>query len=235
MIVIKDLDVCYGKKQIIFGVSIEIAKGERLLLAGPNGAGKSTLLQAIAGMVPAKNGTIRRDGVDITTSSTANRVYQGMGYLLQTGNIVPSLTVHENFFLSGFSRSRALLVDRVGELLKVFPFLEKRLDVRSGLLSGGERQALAICMVLMKKPRILLLDEPSAGLAPKAAEEILTAVGLAQEQFGIETVCMVEHRLKESLPWASRLVVMAGGRVVHIDNVPESIVEDSKGLERFYF
>jgi len=119
--------------------------------------------------------------------------------------------------------------------LGIFPFLKEKLNTRGGYLSGGQRQALAICMVLMKRPALLLLDEPSAGLSPKAAGQILDSIAHAQESLGIETVCMVEHRLRESLPWASKLIVLAGGKVAHMSDEPMSFINNPQRLERFYF
>lgn len=235
MIEISELNVSYGKKQILFDVSLQIQRGERIVFAGPNGAGKSTLMKAIAGLVPAGSGTVFLEGDNITKQPPHRRIEKGMGFLLQTGNIVPSLTVRENLLLGGFTRPGRDHEATMAEVLPVFPFLKKKLSKRAGLLSGGERQALAISMILMKKPKLLLLDEPSAGLSPRAAEQILACVSTAKEEMGIDTVCMVEHRLKESLPWASKLVVLVGGRIAHIADDPQRLFDTPHGLEQFYF
>jgi len=235
MIEIRDLDVSYGKKQILFDVSLQIKTGERIVFAGPNGAGKSTLMKTIAGLIPANSGTILLEGENITKQPPHWRVRNGMAYLMQTGNIVPSLTVRENLLLGGFTNPGRDHEATMAEVLLVFPFLKEKLSRRAGLLSGGERQALAISMILMKKPKLLLLDEPSAGLSPKAAEQILACVSTAKEEMGIDTVCMVEHRLKESLPWASKLVVLVGGRIAHIGDNPQRLLDTPHGLEQYYF
>ncbi len=235
MLNVTNINASYGRKQVLFDTSISVKDGESVLLIGPNGAGKSTFLKVIAGLITHTGGNIEYSGRDISSWSTHRRINSGIGYLLQTENIVPGLTVDENLMLGGYSLKSEILRTRLDEVLEIFGFLKEKRQSRAGLLSGGERQALAISMVLMKRPSLLLLDEPSAGLSPKAASEVLEHVKIAQDVMGIRAVCMVEHNLKLSLQWAGRVIVLVGGRVVHVSDNPEKYLVQPQELEKFFF
>ncbi len=230
-----NIDASYGRKQVLFRASISIEEQDRLLLVGPNGAGKSTLLQVLVGLLVPSVGKIEFSGRNISSWSTRKRITSGIGYLLQSENIVPGLSVRENILLGGYSIKRNVLATRQAEILDVFGFLKDKLDVRAGLLSGGERQALAISMVLMQRPRLLLLDEPSAGLSPKAASSVLENIKHAQDVMGVKAVCMVEHNLKVSLKWANKIVVLIGGKVAHVSDEPGIYLKQPQKLEKYFF
>lgn len=235
MLEVKNINAFYGKKQVLFDIFLKIREGERVLLLGPNGAGKSTLLKVMAGLLRAPNGDIFYKGRDITKWPTEKRIKSGIGYLLQTENIVPELTVEENLLLGGYKLNSELLKERLDGIFDVFGFLKDNLKKRAGLLSGGERQALAISMVLMKRPKLLLLDEPSAGLSPKAAAGIIEHIEKAQEKMGISSICMVEHNLKFSLRWAERVIILVGGSFLHESSQPEEYLSHPDKLEDFFF
>jgi branched-chain amino acid transport system ATP-binding protein len=235
MFEVNKLNVFYGKKQVLFDTSFSISENEKVLLIGPNGAGKSTLIKAAIGLLPVHSGDIRLNGNDISSWHTHRRISSGIGYLLQSENIVPGLTVEENLMLGGHPLKKHLVNERIGAITDAFKFLKDKLDKRAGLLSGGERQALAIGMVLMKKPRILFLDEPSAGLAPKAASDIIGKIKNLQSAMEIKAICMIEHSLKLALPWATKVVILVGGRVVHITDNPKQYLDNPEKLEKFYF
>ena len=235
MIEAKDITAFYGKKQILFGASLRIEEDERVLLVGPNGAGKSTFLKVVTGLLQPSDGQVLFNGQNITSLPTEKRVQSGIGYLLQSENIVPGLTVDENLTLGGYPLKGRILSERKNEVLEIFNFLKDKLSMRAGYLSGGERQALAIGMVLMKQPSVLLLDEPSAGLSPKAASQILKHIEKAQKLMGIKAICMVEHNLKFSLPWATKVDVMVNGQIVHESTTPEEYLKDTVALEKYYF
>ena len=235
MLTLTDINAFYGRKQILYDTSISISDGEKVLLIGPNGAGKSTLLKVITGLLKQWDGNIMFSGKNITTWTPKKRISSGIGYLLQSENIVIGLSVEENLFLGGYPLKREQLVKKIDEILSIFSFLKDKLKKRAGLLSGGERQALAISMVLMKSPSLLLLDEPSAGLAPKAATDILEYIKKAQHIMGIRAVCMVEHNLKLSLQWAEKVIVLVGGKVVHVSEEPDKYIEEPEELEKFFF
>lgn len=235
LISIDEMSAAYGKRQVLHDISMEISFGDKLLLVGPNGSGKTTLLKSIIGLIPLQNGLIEYLGEDITNSSVRTRVRKGLGYLLQTGNIVPGLTVEENLDLGGFLLNKRDLDKRKELVLDSISFLKEKLQKRAGVLSGGERQSLALSMVMMRSPKVLLLDEPSAGLAPKAANKILESVESLQESFGVESVCMVEHNLKLALPWANKVSVLVQGHLCLNSDQPEKFVKDPKELESYYF
>ncbi len=235
MIEAKDIAAFYGKKQILFGTSLRVSEGERVLLVGPNGAGKSTFLKVVTGLLQPYNGQVLFNGQNITSLPTEKRIHSGIGYLLQSENIVPGITVDENLTLGGYPLTGKILSERKHEVLEIFDFLKDKLSARAGYLSGGERQALAIGMVLMKHPQVLLLDEPSAGLSPKAASQILKHIERAQELMGIKAICMVEHNLKFALPWASQIIILVGGRVVKTSDTPNMYITKIEELEKIFF
>ncbi len=199
----------YGKKEILHGITLEVNPGEVVLLAGANGAGKSTLLKVIAGLLKPTSGHVYLNGVEITGLPAGRRARQGVGYLLQGGEVFPSLTVWENLtFAMGNRTGEPELIEPV---LSLFPPLRAKLRQRAGLLSGGERQMLALAMVLIRQPGMLLLDEPTAALAPALAAETLRRVGdYCQEQR--TAVLLVEQRLRDAFAIAHRCLIMASGR-----------------------
>ena len=225
----------YGDLVVLDGLSMDVHKGERLLIAGPNGAGKSTVFKIIAGLLKPGRGSVFFKGKDITEWSTEKRVDAGIGYLLQAGNTIPNLTVRENLELSGAFLGQKEFEKRLQEVLGIIPNLDSMLKKRAGLLSGGERQILAISMVFIRGPRLVLLDEPTAGVAPGISREIIAYLTKLQGILGIETVCMVEHNLSEVLNWATMLVLMSGGKIAYCTNDPDSFLKNPDLLEKYFF
>lgn len=179
-LVVENLHAGYGKKEVLRGVSLSVEPGEIVAVLGDNGAGKSTLLRAIAGRpeVIIRRGSITFKGEDITSLDPARRAELGIGYCLQGGRVFPNLSVRENLEFSARRFSRSKRSQRLRHMLELFPTLEGFFDSRgrAGLLSGGERQALAAAMVMIHHPELLLLDEPSAGLARDLVGEMLARV-----------------------------------------------------------
>lgn len=202
---ISHLTCGYGNRPVLNDVNLTVKEGETVLIAGPNGCGKSTLLKAIIGMLPLSGGDIRFQGRSITSLSTEQRVLSGIGYLRQTDNIFPSQTVDENLALAGLTLPRATYAASRAEMLDLFDFLKPKLNVRAGSLSGGQRQALALAMVFLRPQKLYLLDEPTAGLSPKAAEEIVKRTQAFREQKSRNSIVMVEHRV-DLLRWVYRIV-----------------------------
>ena len=196
---------------VVHGVSIEVDRREIVTLIGPNGAGKSTLLKAIAGLVGIEGGRVRLDGRDVTGLPTHAVVAAGIGYVPQTGNVFTTLTVHENLRV-GAHAIRGAIAERLDRAYASFPPLAARRAVRARALSGGERQMLAIARALMTDPGLLMLDEPTAGLAPRVVEEVfgrlrgLAAAGIA--------VLMVEQNARAALRVSDRGYVLAEGRTL---------------------
>ncbi len=193
---------------ILRDVTLRAERGSVTVIIGPNGAGKSTLIKAIAGIVPVSAGTILHDKADITHIRPDRIAAHGMAYVPQTDNIFRTMTVRQNLDLA--LRRADDAAARLQELLAQFPALADKLRDKAGALSGGQRQFLAVAMALASGPRLLLMDEPSAGLAPKAAQEVL---GLARglTATGV-TVVLVEQNVNQALRLADHCFILAEGR-----------------------
>ena len=207
------IGVGYGNAMALHGVSLEVDTGETVALIGPNGAGKSTLLRAISGLLPCKSGTISCDGMPIANKRPDVIVAAGIAHCPEERHVWPSMSVRENVALGAYlCRSRADLQQRVEEVFVRFPRLKERANQLAGTLSGGEQQMLAIARALMSRPRLLMLDEPSLGLSPRMASEVLDIIREINEQG--TTVLLVEQNIHNALSVASRAYVIETGRVV---------------------
>ncbi len=186
----------YGKVDILHGVSMDVKEGQVATIIGPNGAGKSTLMKTVFGLLRPSSGTITFKGEDITRKKPNELVPLGMGYVPQDKNVFPSLTVEENLQLGAFI-SRGFRKKGLDKIYELFPFLTKFRKKKAGALSGGERQMVAIGRALVMEPRLLLLDEPSAGLAPLLVSEIFQQIRRINDQ-GV-SMLIVEQNAKKSL------------------------------------
>lgn len=230
---LKDVRCGYGTRPVLNGVDLAVRAGETVLLAGPNGCGKSTMLKAILGMLPLETGTIRFNGAPLEGMSAEKRVRAGIGYLRQTGNIFPGLTVEENLELAGLALSASDFEREKERILNIFDFLKEVLTKRSGVLSGGQRQALAISMVLLRPRLLYLLDEPTAGLSPGAAADIMARLRSFRTTNAGASILMVEHRL-ELLQWIDRAVVLIQGKI-QAETDDAEVLLDPRWLEKHYF
>lgn len=199
----------YGEVEILHGVSIRVEEGEIVTIIGPNGAGKSTLLKTVFGLLPCKRGKVFFGGEDVTGQSPQVMVRKGMCYVPQSDNVFPSLTVQENLEMGAFIR-RDDYRPKIEEVLALFPDVLERRHTRAGKLSGGQRQMLALARALMLDPRILLLDEPSASLAPNMVDLVFTKI-LDINRSGV-AIIMVEQNARESLKLSHRGYVLAMGQ-----------------------
>jgi branched-chain amino acid transport system ATP-binding protein len=200
----------YARRTILHGVSLQLAAGEIVALLGPNGAGKSTVLKAVFGLATIESGCISLAGEDITGDSPAAQLQRGVAYLPQGGQVFAPLTVEENLQVAAAQiRPRPDL----GEAFQRFPALDTRRRQRAGLLSGGERQQLAMAMALLRRPRLLLVDEPSIGLAPRLALDALRLVAEVSGGLGAG-VLLVEQNVALALECAQRAVLLVNGRLV---------------------
>jgi ABC-type branched-subunit amino acid transport system ATPase component len=199
----------YGEVEILHGVSIKVEEGEIVTIIGPNGAGKSTLLKTVFGLLPCKRGKVLFGGEDVTGQSPQVMVRKGMCYVPQSDNVFPSLTVQENLEMGAFIR-RDDYRPKIEEVLALFPDVLERRHTRAGKLSGGQRQMLALARALMLDPRILLLDEPSASLAPNMVDLVFTKI-LDINRSGV-AIIMVEQNARESLKLSHRGYVLAMGQ-----------------------
>jgi branched-chain amino acid transport system ATP-binding protein len=216
MLQIRDLDVYYGAIHALKGVTLEVREREIVTLIGANGAGKSTTLRAISGLVPARRGSITFEGSDLTRRRAYQIAAGGVGHAPVGRRIFPNLTVHENLDLGAYARRDRAEVERdFVEVLELFPRLKERLRQQAGTLSGGEQQMLAIGRALMGRPRLLLLDEPSLGLAPFLVKEIFRIVEEINRRG--TTVLLVEQNANMALEVAHRGYVLETGEVVLAD------------------
>jgi ABC-type branched-subunit amino acid transport system ATPase component len=198
----------YGEVEILHGVSLRLDKGEIVAIIGPNGAGKSTLMKAVFGLLKVKSGTVHLEGEDVTGLHPERIVRSGMCYVPQSENVFPSLTIQENLEMGAFTR-RDGYRRRLEEVYGLFPDLAQRPQMRAGKLSGGQRQMLAVARALMLDPKVLLLDEPTASLAPKMVEGIFGTINeINRTGVGI---LIVEQNAKEALSICHRAYVLAGG------------------------
>jgi ABC-type branched-subunit amino acid transport system ATPase component len=213
----------YTGRVVLREVSLKISMGESVALIGPNGCGKSTLLKTIAGFIKPNAGEIALDGVRVVRESPDERVRKGLGYLPQTRNVFADLTVAENLRLAWSVGDPTQGQARVAALLEAFPILRDKLNRRAGLLSGGQRQALAVAMTLVRPTKLLLLDDPVAGLSQATGASLLAAVRAFQGREGFAMV-IVEHRLRLIHPVIDRVVVMREGQVVDDTPTPDQIL-----------
>jgi neutral amino acid transport system ATP-binding protein len=224
-----DLTAGYGETDILRGLALRVDDGELVAVIGPNGAGKSTLLKTLAGLLRPRTGRIALRGADITGAPTHRIVASGLCYVPQEANVFPSLSVWENLTIGAWMASRALH-RRAQTVVELFPILAERRRALAGTLSGGERQMLAMAMALMVDPRLLLLDEPSAGLAPALQRLVFDRVReINARGLGI---LLVEQNARESLALCQRAYVLAMGRVRA--EGPGAALRDDPDIRRLY-
>ncbi|MBU6310313.1 MAG: ABC transporter ATP-binding protein [Planctomycetes bacterium] len=212
MLEVRDLEAGYGPIRALDRVSLDVDDGELVALIGANGAGKTTLLMAISGVVPPRGGSIRFAGAPLASAKPHEVMRLGIGHAPEGRRIFPRLTVRENLELGGFTQTdRAKLVRDIDEACGLFPVLGERMDQLGGTLSGGEQQMLAIARALVGHPRLLLLDEPSLGLAPLIVAKVFEVIASLSAR-GI-AVLLVEQNARAALKLAHRGYVLETGRI----------------------
>jgi len=226
---VMDVTVGYSKIDILHGVSIELAQGEIVSIIGPNGAGKSTLLKAIFGLLKPRKGMVIFKNEEITGMRPESIVRKGVCYVPQVDNVFPSLTVEENLEMGAFTRTDDYSA-RMDEIYHLFPDLRKRRHNRVASLSGGQRQMVAMGRALMLDPEVLLLDEPSAGLAPKFVSMIFERIRDINST-GVALI-LVEQNARQALSMAHRGYILATGRNV-MDGDAKSLL-DNVEVSRLY-
>jgi len=205
---VRDLHVSMGVQEILHGIDIDLGEGEIVAMLGANGVGKTTLMRALSGIYRVKRGTITLAGEDITNAPSHTIVARGLCQAPEGRQIFATMSVRENLVLGGGPHGLA----RLDEVLQLFPILGERMGQAAGSLSGGEQQMLCIARALMRNPPVLLLDEPSLGLAPKLVKLIFDLVAQIREQ-GV-SILIVEQNARGALRVADRAAVMESGRVV---------------------
>ena len=213
MLEVENVSAGYGLVQILWGVSFRIKEKEIVSIIGPNGAGKTTLVKTIVGLLPAKSGTIRFKGENIEKRPTYEIVKKGITMIPEGREIFPRMTVDENMRLGAYTvRDKAKANETKARVYQIFPVLKKKEKALAQTLSGGEQQMLVICRSLMSNPELLILDEPSLGLAPIIVEKVLDTLRKINED-GV-TILLVEQNIRDSLNIANRAYVLEEGKII---------------------
>ncbi len=212
MLEVSKLNAGYGKLHVLFDVDLTIEKNRLVSIVGPNGSGKSTLLKTIFGLTNVYSGKIFFEGKDITGFKPHVAARLGIAYLPQTDNIFSELTVEENLKMAAYTLKKEEAQERINEVIKLFPVLERKFKNKALYMSGGERQMLAIAMNLIRKPKLMLFDEPTANLAPIIATQILKTITSLVKDLGI-TVLLVEQNALRALEIADDAYLLVSGKV----------------------
>ncbi|HMM62808.1 MAG TPA: ABC transporter ATP-binding protein [Mesorhizobium sp.] len=212
MLELNSVCVDYGAVKAVQSVDLRVEEGEVVALLGPNGAGKTSLISAVMGIVPVSSGTVRFEGQDVTLASPEEKVRRGVGISPEGRRVFANLTVAENLQLGASTQpDKAVRAAQLAKYLEMFPILKERYHQKAGTLSGGEQQQLAISRCLMSAPRIVMLDEPSLGLAPVIVERIFELI--AELKAAGLTILLVEQNASEALNVADRAYLMHSGRL----------------------
>ena len=225
----RGIAAAYGRLQVLWGVDLALDRGEVAVLLGSNGAGKTTLLKALMGLLPLLGGEIELDGQRVERLRTDLRVQRGIHYMSELG-VFPNLTVDENLQVGGFGLARHDLKRRIADLHALFPDLARLHAASAGSLSGGQRKMLGVAKAIVVPPRLLLMDEPSAGLSPRFVTEVVEALGRLRQNG--PTMLIAEQNVK-FLEIANRAYVVDGGRISFKGSVAELEADDA--VRRAYF
>ncbi len=235
MLEVKKINVLYGKIHVLKDVSLKVQDGECVTLIGANGAGKSTLINAICGLVPPASGSITVDGLEISRIRPHEIVRKGISQVPEGRQIFPHLSVKDNLVLGAYTRytraTRTYVRQDIENVLTMFPRLKERIKQLAGTLSGGEQQMLAIGRALMSQPKILLLDEPSLGLAPLIVEFIFETIQKLRAESNI-SVLMVEQNARAALQIAERGYILETGSIV-MEDVSSALVNNPEVQKAF--
>ncbi len=227
---VSGLSAGYGKIGVLQGIDLTIGRAEIVALLGPNGAGKSTLLKAVSGLLP-RTGSVVFDGRDISTATPRGTVRAGLVHVVEGHRVFTQLTVFDNLLLAGYGMPRGELSTRVEEALSFFPEIAAKRADRAITLSGGQQQMLAVAQGLVRRPLLLMLDEPSAGLSPVLVDRVLAAAGRLRETG--TAVLLVEQLIEKALALADRVYALARGSIVLEARTSEADLANR--LEHAYF
>lgn len=230
MLKVDNLDTGYGHNQILEDLSMEYEEDKMATVIGPNGAGKSTLFKAIFGMLDVWEGTVKLDDTDLTDMSPAQHLDAGLALVPQGQNVFGNMSVEENLEMGGYGQSRSELKENIQEIYGMFPLLEERKKQKAKTMSGGEQQLLEMGRVLMRDPDIILLDEPSLGLAPALMDEIFEhVVTIHKEGVG---VLMIEQNADKALELCDYAYVLDEGHILHEGDASE--IRNRDDIQKLY-
>ena len=233
LLAVNDVTVRYGRLTALRGITLTIAEGEVLFVTGPNGAGKSTLLNAIAGVVPAISGSIAIDGTEVTGAPPEQIARRGFSLVPEGRNVFGTLTIEENLNVGAGMRADKQQVPRdLESVYHEFPMLAERRHAAAGMLSGGQQQMLVIGRALMAAPRLMAIDEPSLGLAPKIIDQVYEILVRLRAQRKL-TLLIVEQSSTRAMMTGGRMILMRGGRIV-LEGEAGDMVKDER-LKQAYF
>lgn len=230
---ISDLCVSYGKVEALHHAGLKVGQGQIVTVIGPNGAGKTTMLSAIMGLLPRSRGRVCFEGVDLDGAEVEDMVAHGVNLVPESRALFGEMSVEDNLLLGAFSRHRGGLRDQaqtMEEVFRVFPRLKERRSQHAGTLSGGERQMLALARALMAKPKLLMLDEPSLGLAPLIVRDIFRVIG-ALKATGV-SILLVEQNARAALQVADYAYVLETGEIA-LEGPSRDLIDDPKVVESY--
>lgn len=230
LLTVTGLSAGYGKIRVLHDISISLRPGEVMALLGPNGAGKSTLLKAVSGLIPPVAGTVHFAGQDITTSACREVAMAGLSHVLQGHRVFGPLSVEDNLRLAAYGIAASDFRDGLEAAYQTFPELRERRRSKASSLSGGQQQMLAVAQGMCQKPKLLMLDEPSEGLAPRLVDRVLDVIRTLRDR-GI-SVLLVEQLVDKALRLADRVCVLAHGELVLDKRSAE--IEDRRVIENAY-
>jgi len=217
MLKIEDINAGYGRLHVLFDINAKVKDKDITVLVGPNGSGKSTLLKTVMGITQVYSGEILFNGRNILGLPPHVVTKLGIAYLPQVDNVFANLKVRENLLMAGYVLGRDEAKERAKEVLSDFPVLNEYMGRRAGTLSGGERQMLAMAMAMMRRPKIMLFDEPTGSLAPKMAFEVLDKIVKLRDNYGI-TLVLAEQNARRALEHGDEAILLVSGRVMYEGN-----------------
>jgi len=228
---VQRLHAGYGKIAVLHGVDLTVRRGEIVALLGPNGAGKSTLMRAISGLLPVQSGSVTFDGRNLTGANARQTTQAGLAHVIEGHQVFTQLSVADNLALAAYDIPSGERSARTNEALAFFPEIQTKRGDRAGSLSGGQQQMLAVALGLVKRPKLLILDEPSAGLSPLLVDRVFAAAARLRESGA--AVLLVEQLVEKSLALADRAYALAHGQVVLAADAHEPGL--ARRLEDAYF
>ncbi|AHV91138.1 ABC transporter family protein [Bordetella holmesii 30539] len=226
---VRGLKAGYGRIEVLHGIDLDLPRGKLVALVGANGAGKTTLLRTLSGLVPARAGSIELLGNDIGRTSADTRVRLGLAQVLEGRQVFGPLSVEDNLLLGGYVRGRQAR-ERMDEMFALFPVLQQKRGLPAGTLSGGQQQMLAIARALMSRPKVLLLDEPSMGLAPLLVREVLEVVARLRDLD--MPVLLVEQNVRAALALADQAYVLEVGRIT-VAGTGQELLRDPRVMQAY--